>query len=133
MTRDPAREAREAPAASGDNRRNLVPVYTVIEEPPVRALSAQFSRSFVLEVVKEVLDRIRAAMRPEDQPPPVETVVEEVRRVVFERGIDRLRVAGSLLDSAHGKVEELVEGASETFGASPFDLEGGDPFEAGSD
>ena len=52
---------------------------------------------------------------------------------LFERGIDRLRVAGSLLDSAHGKVEELVEGASRTLRASPFDLEGGDPVEAGSD
>jgi exodeoxyribonuclease VII small subunit len=52
---------------------------------------------------------------------------------LFERGIARLRVAGSLLDSAHGKVEELVEGASETFRASPFDLEGGEPVEAGSD
>lgn len=52
---------------------------------------------------------------------------------LFERGIDRLRVAGSLLDSAHGKVEELVEGASETIGARTFDLEGGDPIEAGSD
>lgn len=52
---------------------------------------------------------------------------------LFERGIDRLRVAGSLLDSAHGKVEELVEGASGTFWASPFDPEAGEPVEAGSD
>jgi exodeoxyribonuclease VII small subunit len=52
---------------------------------------------------------------------------------LFERGIDRLRVAGSLLDSAHGKVEELVEGASGTFKASPFDPEVGESVEAGSD
>ena len=52
---------------------------------------------------------------------------------LFERGIDRLRVAGSLLDSAHGKVEELVEGASGTFQASPFDPEAGESVEAGSD
>ena len=52
---------------------------------------------------------------------------------LFERGIDRLRVAGSLLDSAHGKVEELVEGASQTFRARPFDMEGGETVEAGSD
>ena len=51
---------------------------------------------------------------------------------LFERGIDRLRVAGSLLDSAHGKVEELVEGASETLGPSFLDLEGEDPVDAGS-
>ena len=33
---------------------------------------------------------------------------------LFERGIQRLRAAGRLLDSAHGKVEELIEGASES-------------------
>lgn len=33
---------------------------------------------------------------------------------LFERGIERLRAAGRLLDSAHGKVEELIEGASES-------------------
>ena len=52
---------------------------------------------------------------------------------LFEHGIDRLRVAGSLLDSAHGKVEELVKGASETLEARPLDLESEDSGEAGSD
>ncbi len=33
---------------------------------------------------------------------------------LFERGIERLRAAGRLLDSARGKVEELIEGASES-------------------
>ena len=113
MTEDPA------PAATDDNRRNLVPVYTVIEEPPVRALSEQFSRSLVLEVVKEVLDRFRAAMSPADQPPPVETVVEEVRRVVLERGIDRLRpvvnATGIILHTNLGRAvlaPEVVESLS---------------------
>ena len=52
---------------------------------------------------------------------------------LFEHGVDRLRVAGSLLDSAHGKVEELVKGASETLEATPLDLEREDMGEAGSD
>jgi len=30
---------------------------------------------------------------------------------LFERGVERLRVAGGLLDAAHGRVEELVEDA----------------------
>ncbi|MCL7971714.1 MAG: exodeoxyribonuclease VII small subunit [marine benthic group bacterium] len=30
----------------------------------------------------------------------------------FEVGIERLRVAAALLDAAHGRVEELVEGAA---------------------
>lgn len=51
---------------------------------------------------------------------------------LFERGIDRLRVAGGLLDSAHGKVEELVEGASEMLRAGPLDVESEDAGEAGS-
>lgn len=72
----------------------------------------------------------------------LETIADSLERddlaldealALFERGIDRLRVAGSLLDSAHGKVEELVKGASETLTASPLDLEGGDTGEAGSD
>ncbi len=59
--------------------------------------------------------------------------LEEALRL-FERGIDRLRVAGSLLDSAHGKVEELVKGASEPLRASPPDLQKGeDAGGAGSD
>jgi L-seryl-tRNA(Ser) seleniumtransferase len=85
MNPDPAH------AAADDLRRNLVPVYTVIEEPVVRALSEEFSRSVVLEVVKEVLDSVRRAMNPGDQPPSVESVVEEVRRVVHLRERDRLR------------------------------------------
>ena len=52
---------------------------------------------------------------------------------LFERGIDRLRVAGRLLDSAHGKVEELVQGASETLETTPLDLEREDTGEAGTD
>jgi len=78
-------------AAPHDNRRNLVPVYAVIEEPAVRALSEEFSRGLVLEAVQDVLAGLRAAMSPTDEPPAIDTVVEEVRRVVHERGIDRLR------------------------------------------
>jgi exodeoxyribonuclease VII small subunit len=41
---------------------------------------------------------------------------------LFERGIDRLRTAGRLLDSAHGRVEELVQGTSESLEIRPVDL-----------
>jgi exodeoxyribonuclease VII small subunit len=41
---------------------------------------------------------------------------------LFERGIERLRAAGRLLDSAHGRVEELVQGTSESLEIRPADL-----------
>ncbi|MBT8479704.1 MAG: exodeoxyribonuclease VII small subunit [Gemmatimonadetes bacterium] len=43
---------------------------------------------------------------------------------LFERGIERLRMAGRLLDSAHGKVEELIQGATDTVETRPLDAEG---------
>ncbi len=51
---------------------------------------------------------------------------------LFERGIDRLRVAGRLLDSAHGKIEELVQGASESFETRALDPGREDAGEAAS-
>ena len=50
---------------------------------------------------------------------------------LFERGIDRLRAAGRLLDSAHGTVEELVQGTSESLEIRPVDLGLEDPVEPG--
>ena len=41
---------------------------------------------------------------------------------LFERGIERLRAAGRLLDSAHGRVEELVHGASDSLEIRPVDM-----------
>ena len=40
---------------------------------------------------------------------------------LFERGVERLRAAGRLLDSAHGRVEELVEGASGSLEVRPVE------------
>ena len=44
--------------------------------------------------------------------------------LLFERGIERLRMAGRLLDSAHGKVEELIQGATDRVETRPLDAEG---------
>lgn len=71
----------------------------------------------------------------------LETIADSLERddldladalVLFERGIDRLRVASRLLDSAHGKVEELVEGASETLETRTLDVGQEDIGEPGS-
>jgi len=51
---------------------------------------------------------------------------------LFERGIDRLRVAGRMLDSTYGRVEELVQGTSESLEIRPVDLGLEDPVEPGS-
>jgi exodeoxyribonuclease VII small subunit len=45
---------------------------------------------------------------------------------LFERGIERLRLAASLLDSAHGRVEELIQEADGETGIVDLDLSGGD-------
>jgi len=39
----------------------------------------------------------------------------------FERGVELLRRAAGLLDAAHGRVEELVEGLSGDLGVVEFD------------
>ena len=71
----------------------------------------------------------------------LETIADSLERddldladalVLFERGIDRLRVASRLLDAAHGKVEELVEGASETLETRTLDVGQEDIGEPGS-
>lgn len=51
---------------------------------------------------------------------------------LFERGIDRLRVAGQLLDSAHGRVEELVQGAGDALEIRSLGLGQEDAGEPGS-
>ena len=48
---------------------------------------------------------------------------------LFERGIDRLRVAARLLDAAHGRVEELVEGVAGSLETRPMDVVREDPGE----
>ena len=52
---------------------------------------------------------------------------------LFERGIERLRAAGRLLDSAHGMVEELVQGTSESLEIRAADLGLEDFVEPGPD
>ncbi|MFC1531020.1 exodeoxyribonuclease VII small subunit [Gemmatimonadota bacterium] len=52
---------------------------------------------------------------------------------LFERGIERLRAAGRLLDSAHGRVEELVQGTSESLEIRAADLGLEDSVEPGPD
>ena len=49
---------------------------------------------------------------------------------LFERGVARLRTAAELLDAAHGRVEELIEGAG-GLDIRPLELDG--PGEEGSD
>jgi exodeoxyribonuclease VII small subunit len=48
---------------------------------------------------------------------------------LFERGIDRLRVAARLLDAAHGRVEELVEGVAGSLETRPMEVAREDPGE----
>ena len=52
---------------------------------------------------------------------------------LFERGVGRLRVAGGMLDSAHGRVEELVESAADSWELRPLDSVPEDPGESGTD
>lgn len=50
---------------------------------------------------------------------------------LFERGVERLRVASRLLDDAEGRVEELIEEASGALAVAELDLEAGDDGEDG--
>ena len=88
MTTDPTdAEARTDP------RRNLVGVYTVLEDSRVRNLVAEFSHPVVLEAVQEVLGTYRRELGFGDAPPTIEEVVARVRAEVLERECDRLRPA----------------------------------------
>jgi exodeoxyribonuclease VII small subunit len=60
-----------------------------------------------LEAALEELETIAASLERDD-------LDLDEALALFERGIERLRAAGRLLESAHGKVEELIEGASES-------------------
>jgi exodeoxyribonuclease VII small subunit len=46
---------------------------------------------------------------------------------LFERGVERLRAASRLLEDAHGKVEELVQGAAGSLEVRPVDSASEDP------
>lgn len=50
---------------------------------------------------------------------------------LFERGIERLRVAARLLDAAHGRVEELVEGVAGSLETRLLDVAREDTGESG--
>jgi exodeoxyribonuclease VII small subunit len=52
---------------------------------------------------------------------------------LFERGVERLRMAGAMLDAAHGRVEELVEGAADSWELRPLDAVPEDAGESGTD
>lgn len=70
----------------------------------------------------------------------LETIADSLERedldldqalALFERGVERLRVAGRLLDAAHGRVEELVADAAGSLVVQPLDVGQEDPGEPG--
>ena len=79
-----------------------------------------------LETALEELETIAASLERDD-------LDLDEALALFERGIERLRAAGRLLDSAHGRVEELVQGASESLEIRTFEVvpEGSDGHDAG--
>lgn len=65
----------------------------------------------------------------------LESIVDSLERddleldqalTLFERGIERLRVAARFLDTAHGRVEELVQDAAGSLDIVPIEIEEGD-------
>ena len=52
---------------------------------------------------------------------------------LFKRGVERLRAAGLLLDEAHGKVEELVQEAADSWTIRPMEEGQETGVESGSD
>ncbi len=84
---------REAASTADDEdpRARLTPVYTVIEEPRVKAMIASFSRPVVLDAVKTSLDRFREEMGPDESPPGIDEIVARVEAVLLEDERDRLR------------------------------------------
>ncbi len=70
----------------------------------------------------------------------LESIVDSLERddleldqalTLFERGIERLRVAARFLDAAHGRVEELVQDAAGSVAIVPLDIGDGDTNEPG--
>jgi exodeoxyribonuclease VII small subunit len=82
---------------------------------------------------------VRRMREVADRPQSFEVALRELRRIVesldqeeltldqalalFEQGVSHLRGASRLLDAAHGRVEELIEGAAEDLSLIGFEVE----------
>lgn len=73
------------------------------------------SEDTTFEKTLDELERIADSLAREDLD------LDEALRL-FALGVERLRTAGDLLDSAHGRVEELVEEATGSLDLRPADL-----------
>lgn len=71
----------------------------------------------------------------------LESIVDSLERdnleldqalTLFERGIERLRVAAGFLDAAHGRVEELVQDAAGSLDIVPMEIGERDSNEPGA-
>ena len=74
-----------------DPRRQLASVMAVLEQPLVQELVRRHSRILVTEAVRVVLARRRNALLPDDTPPVMATLVQDVEQELSTGERDRTR------------------------------------------
>ena len=77
--------------AAADPRGQLIPIYTVLEDPHIGALIEEFSRPVVLEGIQDAQAWYRANLRPGDSPPTMDDIVGRVEANVLLEESERLR------------------------------------------
>jgi L-seryl-tRNA(Ser) seleniumtransferase len=74
-----------------DPRQGLPSVSLVLEDEAIQKLVEKHSRPFVLDAVRETLNRLRKEMRQEGEPPTFGAIIERVKSALLEMEFERLR------------------------------------------
>ena len=74
-----------------DPRSKLASVAVVLDHPRVAQLAAQHSRPLVLDAVRDALDAYRGELKPTDDAPGLDAIVQRVESLLQLAEFDRLR------------------------------------------
>ena len=74
-----------------DPRRRLPSVAVMLEEKEVKRMAGDYSRSVVLDVLRDILSEYGKELSKGDPPPSKSDIIARVKERLFQSSVDRLR------------------------------------------